>query len=103
MYIDKLQVTVAEWVALRSIIYIFESELGYEGGGMRRDLWRRQTAYWKQLSATLEDILAAARAQRWGFIRSSEGRGVREVAESNAGSNGPRYFEVDTGESWVGK
>ena len=88
-------------MALRSIIYIFESELGYEGGGMRRDLWRRQTAYWKQLSATLEDILAAARAQRWGSIRSSEGRGVREVAEYDSGIDGPLHAGMETGYAWV--
>ena len=64
-YTDKQQETVVYWVALRPIIDICNRETGYEGGGRRRELWWRQTAAQNQLSATLEDILAAAKAQNW--------------------------------------
>ena len=64
-YIDKRQATVAEWVALRSILEICDREKVYKVGGRRRGPWWRQTADQEQLSATLEDILAAARARRW--------------------------------------
>ena len=35
-YIDKWQATVAEWVALKPILDIFDKKTGYEGGGRRR-------------------------------------------------------------------
>ena len=38
-YIDKRQVTVAEWVALRPIIDICNRDVGYKGGGSRREMW----------------------------------------------------------------
>ena len=56
--------TVAEWVTLRPIYEICNREMGYEGGGMRRDTWWRKTAAWKQMRATLENILVAARVQQ---------------------------------------
>ena len=64
-YIDKRQATVAEWVALRSILEICDREKVYKVGGRRRGPWWRQTADQEQLSATLEDILAASMARRW--------------------------------------
>ena len=47
---------------LRHILGIFEIEAGNEGGGRRREPWWRKTVDQKQMSATLEYILAAARA-----------------------------------------
>ena len=43
-YIDKRQVTVAEWVALRPVLEICDRETGYkvEGGGS--EPWWQQTA-----------------------------------------------------------
>ena len=58
---------------------------------------------WKQLSATLEDILAATRARRWESGMRSEGGGGREVAESDAGIDGPQYAGTETGDARVGK
>ena len=40
-YIDKRQVTVAEWVALRPIIDICDRDTGYEGGGRSHEPWWR--------------------------------------------------------------
>ena len=45
----------------------------------------------------------AARAQRWGSGRRGEGGGGREVAEFDAGINGPRYDGMETGDARVGK
>ena len=36
-YIDRRQATVAEWVALRTILEVCDIETGYEGGG--GDAW----------------------------------------------------------------
>ena len=43
-YIDRLQATVAEWVALRSIYEVCEWETDYEGRGRHREPWWRETA-----------------------------------------------------------
>ena len=45
----------------------------------------------KQMSATLEEILAASMARNWEYGRRGDGGGGREVAESDAGSNGTWY------------
>ena len=99
-YIDKWQATVAEWVALKPILEIFDKETGYEGGGRRREPWWRKTVDQKQLSATLKEILAAARARHWKSGRRGEGGGGRDVAESesDAGSDGPQYSGTETGD-----
>ena len=72
-------------------------------GGRRREPWWRQTAARKQLSTMLEDILAAARARCWESGRCGKGGGVRDLAEYNVGSNGPRYAGMDTGDARLGK
>ena len=64
-YIDKRQATVAGWVALRPILEICDRGTGYDGGGRIQEPWWRQTVAWKHLSAALEDISEAARAQHW--------------------------------------
>ena len=38
----------------------------------------------------------------WESGRSVEVGGCREVAESNAGSDGPRYYVTETGDAHVG-
>ena len=38
-YIDRMQVTVAEWLALRPISEVCDKETGYERGGRRREPW----------------------------------------------------------------
>ena len=38
-YIDKRQTTVAEWVALRPILNLYNRDTGYKGGGSRREMW----------------------------------------------------------------
>ena len=58
-----------EWVALRPILEVCDRETGYEGGGRIQDPWWRQTADRKKLSATLKDILEAARERRWKYGR----------------------------------
>ena len=60
------------------------------------------------MSAMLEDILAAERARCWESGRrgeggGGEGGGGREVAESNAGRDGPWYTGTETGDAWMGK
>ena len=85
------------------ILEIYDRELGYEGGGRRREPWWRQTAARKQLSVTLEDILVVTRVWRWESGRRGGGRGGREVAESDTGSNGPWYAGTEIGDYRVGK
>ena len=67
------QVSVAEWVVLRQILEIYDSETEYEGGWRRCETWWRQTAAWNQLSVTFKHILAEARARRWESGRCGEG------------------------------
>ena len=57
------------------------------------------TAAWKQLSATLEEISAAARVRQWKFGRSGKGRGGGKVEEYESGNEGPRYAGTETGEA----
>ena len=84
-YIDKRQVTVAEWLELRPILDIFNIETGYEGGGRRRETWWRQTADRKHMRSMLEEILEMASVRRWESGRRGKGEGVREVEESDTG------------------
>ena len=75
-----------------------------EGGGtMNRETWWRQTADQKHLSATLEEILVEAMAQRWGSRRRGKGGGGREVAEADAGRYGPQYDGTETGDARLGE
>ena len=62
---------------LMPILEIFDREKGYEVGGGRCETWWQKTAAHKQLSATLEEILVAARARCWESGRRGEGRGGR--------------------------
>ena len=57
------------------------------------------------MSATLKDILAAARSRCWKSVRRGKGGGGREVAESEAyaGRYGPRYNGTETGDTKVSK
>ena len=80
------------------ILDICNRETGYERGGRLREPWKQKTAAWKQMSATLEDILAVARARRLESDRNGEGGGGIEVAESDAGSDEPWYDRIETGE-----
>ena len=66
-------------------------------------MWWRQKAAWKQLSETVGEILVAERARSWESSRHSKGGGGREVAESGAGRNGPRYVDTETGDAWLGE
>ena len=52
-------------MTLRPILEVRNKDMDYKGGGRRREPWLWQMADWKQLSATLEEILAAARAWCW--------------------------------------
>ena len=61
---DRIQVTVVEWVSLRPIFDVFARDTGYEGGGRLRVPWRRQEAADNQLKVTLEVISEAARVRR---------------------------------------
>ena len=36
-YIDRRQATVAEWVVLRNILEVYDTDTGYKGGGRRRE------------------------------------------------------------------
>ena len=72
------------------------------GGGLR-DPWWRQTLDRKQLSAKLEDILAAARARRREYGRQGKREQVGEVVSFDSGSEGSWYDETDTGDAWVSK
>ena len=51
----------------------------------------------------LEEILASARAWHWEYNRCGEVGGVREVAESDAGSNEPRYAGTEIDYARVGE
>ena len=91
------------WLESRPIIEVCDRDTGYKRGGRRREPWWRKTAARKQLSATLEEILAEARARRWEFRRNGEDGGCREVAESDAGSDRPWYAGTKTGDARVGE
>ena len=53
------------------------------------------------MSATLEELLEAARARRWESGRHGEGRGGMEVAYYDAGSDKPQYSRKDSGDTWL--
>ena len=57
------------------------------------------------MSATLKNILAAARERHWKYGRHGVGGRGREVAESesDAGSDGSQDAGTDTGDNQVGK
>ena len=78
-------------------------ETGCEVGGRRREPWRRQTASRKHLSDKLEEILAAAREWHWESNRCGEVGGVREVPESDTGSDKPWYAGTETYDAWLGE
>ena len=104
-YIDKRQATVAEWVALRPIIEVYDKETCNDGGRRRCLPWWQETAERKHLSATLKYILAATRDRRWKSGRRGKGGIGREVAEAEYDSerDGNRYAGTETCESQVGK
>ena len=62
-YIYNWQAIVAKWVRLQPILEVCDMEKGYKGWERFREPWWWQTAARKQLSCTLKDILAAARAR----------------------------------------
>ena len=57
---------MAQWVALRPLFEVYARETGYEGGGRRTNMWRRQEVTKKQLQATLEELREAKRSRRSG-------------------------------------
>ena len=76
---------MAGLVELRPIIEVCDMETSYEGGGRRRDPWWRQTAARKEISATLENILAERRTWQWESGRCGNGRGGGEVTYYDSG------------------
>ena len=64
--------------------------------------WRK-TAAQKQLSETLEEIFAVARARRQEYGRCGEGGEGGEVADYDLGSKGPRYSGTETSDAWMGE
>ena len=74
-YIYRRQVTVTEWVALRPILEVYDRDTGYKGGGRLQEPWWRQTEARKYLSATLKEILVAARGRRRKSSRRGESKG----------------------------
>ena len=102
-YIDRRQAAVEEWVASCPILEVCDIVTRYEGGGRRWEPWWRQTATRKLLSATIKDILAAAREWRWkSGTRGGDG-GDRDTEESEygAGNDGSRYAGTETGDVQV--
>ena len=85
------------------ILEICDRGTDYDGGGRIQEPWWRQTVAWKHLSAALEDISEAARAQHWEYGRHGEVRGGREVAESGAGRGRHWYSGTGTGDVRVGE
>ena len=63
---------------LQPIYEVCENETGYGRRGRCRETWWRQTAPREQLRATIENILAAARAQQQEYVSGSESRGWEE-------------------------
>ena len=105
-YIARSQSTVAVWVSLLPILEVYDRETCYEGGGRLQELWWRQTASRNQLSATLKDILAAARERRWKPVRDGKsGGGDRNADESEDGEerDGYRYAGTETGDTQLKK
>ena len=63
-YVDRQQVTVGEWVAIRPIFDVCVRETGYEGGGRLRVPWWRKKAAENHLRVMVEARLAASRLRR---------------------------------------
>ena len=102
-YNDKRQVTVVDWVGMKKILEVYGRDMGYKGEGSHREPWWPQTAARKQLSDTLEDILAATRPRRSKYRRRVNIRVCHEVADSDAGRNGHWYDGTDTGRGLTNK
>ena len=104
-YIGTRQSTVTEWVALHPILEVCYRETGYEEGGTRREPWWRQTAYRKQLGASLKDIFVAEREWCWKSVRCGRGGGDRDAEESEdgSGSDGSRDAGKETGGAQAGE
>ena len=84
-YVDRRNMTLAEWVALRTIFEICANETGYDGGGSHQEPWWWQVAENKQLRAMLEEILAAAKERRrWEFSRRGGGKIWEEKIDSES-------------------
>ena len=97
---------MAEWVKLRPILEVCDRETGYEGGGRRREPWRRQTSARNQLGAMLKEILAAARERRIKYGRRGKSGGGdrdKEESENGAGRDGYRYAGTETGDTQLQK
>ena len=60
-YIDKRQVKVLEWLALRPIFEVYAKETGWAGGRKLCETWWCKEAADKQLGDTLKNILDALR------------------------------------------
>ena len=81
-YVDRRQVTVAEWMSIRPIFDLCVRDTGYEGGGRLWVPWWRQKAVEDQLKVTVEAILATAKVQR----RQEPGRNGGNERGSEEGS-----------------
>ena len=55
-----------KWVALNRIFGVCAREIGYEGGGRRRDTLGQQDMAKKQIRETLEEILQETIGRQWG-------------------------------------
>ena len=75
----------------RTILEVCDRKKSYEEGGRLKKPWWRQMAARKQLSATLKDILEAARELGWKSRRRGRGGGYM-------GSRGVRIWGR---ERWV--
>ena len=93
-YVDRHQTTVAEWVALRPIYEVCDRYIGYEGGGSHSEPWWQKTVDRKQLRATLEEILATARARRWEYCSHGKSKGGEEVADSVSEGSWNAYMRI---------
>ena len=92
---------MAEWVALRPILEVCDTDKVFKGGGRRREQWWRQTLTRKQLSAMLKEISSASRERCWIYVRCGRGGGNREAAdlEDGAGRDRYQYARKTTGDS----
>ena len=82
-YTNRRQVTVAEWVALRTLFKVFAKETGFKVEGRARNQWWRQTAAERQPNTMLKGISEAA----WERRRQESGRhgeGERGTEESDS-------------------
>ena len=92
-------------MALRPILEVYDKDTGYEGDGRCQEPWWRQMAAIKQLSATLKEILVAARERRWKSVRRGGGGGDIDTMELEygEGSDGSRDASMETGDAQVDK